>query len=257
LIVNAVLKSLIIFLYPTQCRYCEENLDPADGHYIHKSCWQKAKFITRPYCETCGYPMSPVVALPDKIASCDKCPENLQFRRARSIASYYSDVGEETRRSAVTEALLLLKSHGKTVMAKPLADLMIKAMPTFFGMEDYDYIVPVPLHKKRRRERGYNQVELIGRRLSSATSIPMRTRSLIKTAHTPPQVGLSYEERQRNVKGHFDLSDPLEHAGKRILLIDDVLTTGATANESAKVLLQKGKAKYVDVFTLLRVLQKP
>ena len=247
MIVNAVLKSLIIFLYPTQCRYCKENLDPADGHYICKSCWQTVEFIARPYCETCGYPMSPVVALPEKIASCDQCPDSARFRKVRSVTDYDTVVGA---------ALRLLKYSGKTVMAKPLADLMIKAMPMLFGMEDYDYIVPVPLHRKRRRERGYNQVELIGRRLSSATNIPMRTRSLIKTVHTPPQVGLSYEERQRNVKGHFDLSDPLEHDGKRILLIDDVLTTGATANESSRILLQKGKAKYVDVFTLLRVLQK-
>ena len=241
---NALLKSLIMFLYPAQCRYCGENLDPSDGYYICKSCWQQVEFIKRPYCETCGYPLDPLAALPDKVPSCDRCPENALFRKARFVADYDSAVGE---------AIRLLKYQGKIVMAKPLADLMIKAMPAFFGMEDYDCIVPIPLHKKRRRERGYNQVELIGRRLSSATGISMRTRSLIRTVNAPPQVGLSYEERLRNVRGHFDIPDPSELAGKRILLIDDVLTTGATVAESARVLIREGKVKYVDVFTLLRV----
>jgi ComF family protein len=241
---NALLKSLILFLYPAQCRYCGENLDPSDGHYICKSCWQEIEFIRKPYCETCGYPLGPLAALPDRIPSCDECPENPQFRKARSVAVYDSVVGEAFR---------LLKYHGKTVMARPLADLMIEAMPVFFSMEDYDCIVPVPLHKRRKRERGYNQVELIGRRLTRATGIPMEIHVLIKTVNTPPQVGLSYEERLRNVRGHFDVSDPSRITGKKILLIDDVFTTGTTASESARVLSRKGKAKYVDVFTLLRV----
>ena len=155
--------------------------------------------------------------------------------------------------SAVGTAFRLLKYQGKTVMAKPLAHLMIEAMPVLFGMEDYDYIVPVPLHKRRRRKRGYNQVELLGKRLSGATGIPMETRSLIKTVNTPPQVGLPYQQRLRNVRGHFHVPDASRIAGKRILLIDDVFTTGATVTESARLLLREGKAEFVDVFTLLRV----
>jgi len=250
---NALLKSSILFLYPAQCRYCEENLDPSDGHYICGSCWQEVEFIKRPYCEMCGHPLDPLAALPEKVFSCGKCSEmkeeigSLSFRKARSVAVYDSVVGEAFR---------LMKYDGKTVMAKPLADLMIEAMRLFFGMEDYDCIVPVPLHKRRKRERGYNQVELIGRRLSRATGIPMETHALIKTANTPPQVGLSYQERLRNVRGHFDVPDPSGLAGKKILLIDDVFTTGTTVNESARVLLRKGKVKYVDVFTLLRVVRK-
>ncbi|MFC1712232.1 zinc-ribbon domain-containing protein [Candidatus Poribacteria bacterium] len=244
---NALLKSLIMFLYPAQCRHCGESLDPADGHYICKSCWQQIELIGRPYCETCGRPLDPLAALPEVIPSCDDCPDNLSFRKARSVTVYESAAGAAFR---------LLKYHGKTVMAKPLADLMLEAMPGFFGMEDYDHIIPVPLHKKRRRKRGYNQVELIGEWLSRATNIPMETQSLVKTVNTPPQVGLPYEERQRNVRGHFDVVSPPDLTGKRVLLIDDVFTTGATAGESARTLLRKGKAEYVDVFTLLRVVSK-
>ena len=151
------------------------------------------------------------------------------------------------------EAIRLLKYHGKTVMAKPLAELMTKAMRMFFGMEDYDYIVPVPSHKKEKRERGYNQVELIGRRLSRATGIPMETRSFIKSKHTESQVSQpSAKDRLENVRGVFDVPDPSRIAGKKILLIDDVITSGATVNESAKTLARKGKVKYVDIFTLVR-----
>jgi predicted amidophosphoribosyltransferase len=81
----------------------------------------------------------------------------------------------------------------------------------------------------------------------------METRALIKTVNSPPQVGLSYEERLRNVRGHFGVPDLPGLAGSRVMLLDDVLTTGATVGESARMILQKGKAKYVDVFTLLRV----
>jgi len=238
---NALLRSLITFLYPAQCRHCEENLDPADGHYICKACWQAAKLIEKPYCETCGYPWETV---PEKIPSCRQCPDNALFRKARSVAVYDSVVGT---------ALRLLKYSNKTVMAKPLAELMIDALPVFFGMEDYDYIIPVPLHKKRRRERGYNQVELIGEELSRTTGIPMEAKCLVKTKDTERQEVLSGKERLDNVKGCFDITDPSRTERKRILLIDDVFTTGATVTELTKVLLRKGKAKYVDVFTLLRV----
>jgi ComF family protein len=209
------------------------------------------EFINRPYCETCGCPLDPLAALPDRIPSCDGCPENPWFRKARSVTIYYLDPAAQTV-SVVGRAIRLLKYQGKTVMAKPLADLMSKAIPVFFGMEDYDYIVPVPIHKKKRRERGYNQMELIGQRLSSATGIPLETHSFIKVVNTRSQVNLTREERLVEVKDAFDVPDPSRIAGKRILLIDDVLTTGATMNESAKTLMKKGRVKCVDVFTLAR-----
>lgn len=243
---NALTKSLIMFLYPAQCRHCGENLDPSDGHYICKTCWQEVEFINRPYCETCGYPWDQI-ALSGRIPSCSNCPKSSQFRKARSVAQYDSAVGE---------AIRLLKYHGKTVMAKPLADLMFKAMPMFFGMEDYDYIIPVPSHKKRKRKRGYNPVELIGRRLSSVTGIPIETRSFIKIRNTRSQVDLSLKERLEEVKDAFDVPDPSRIAEKKILLIDDVITSGSTVNESAKTLARKGEVKYVDVFALVRQVTK-
>lgn len=241
---NALLKSLIQFIYPAQCRHCEENLDPADGHYICKSCWEQVKFIENPFCQTCGYPLNPSASLPEKVFSCDECPDDVKFRKARTIAYYDSAVGNAVR---------LLKDQGKAIMANPLADLMAKEMPKLLNVQDYDYIVPVPIHKSKRRQRGYNQMELIGRRLSDKTGIPLEVRSFVKSVNTLPQRGLKAKDREKNIQGSFGVPDRSEIEGKKILLIDDVMTTGATVNECAKVLLMEGKVRYTDVYVLTRV----
>jgi ComF family protein len=240
---NALFRSLIQFLYPAQCRHCKENLDPADGHYICKYCWEEVRFIEAPFCQTCGYPLNPLASLPEKVFSCDNCPDDVKFRKARAIAYYDSVVGEAVR---------LLKYQDKTIMADPLADLMFNTMPRLLDVQDYDYIIPVPIHKKKMRKRGYNQMELIGRRLSTKTGIPLELRSLVKSVNTPPQRGLDAEDRQKNIKGSFEVPDRSKIEGKRILLIDDVMTTGATVSECAKVLLRDGKVRYTDIYVLTR-----
>jgi ComF family protein len=163
-----------------------------------------------------------------------------------------SDSKEEKPISVVSDAIHLLKYDGKTIMAEPLSKLMINNMPILLNVEDYDLIIPLPIHIKKLRKRGYNQVELIGRRLSKATGIPIDTQSLTKIMDTESQASSSYMKRGINLKGAFDVSDPSKIEGKRVLLIDDVMTTGASMNESAKALVTKGKVKYVDVLTLVR-----
>jgi len=244
---NAILKSLIQFLYPAQCRHCEENLDPADGHYICKSCWEEVKFIEEPFCQTCGYPLNSLASLPEKVFSCDECPDDIKFRKARTIAYYYD--------TAVGTAIKLLKDQDKVITADPLADLMVEVMPRLLDVQDYDCIIPVPIHKKKMRKRGYNQMELIGRRLSTKTGIPLEVRSLVKIVNTPPQRGLDAEDRQKNIKDSFEVPDRSKIEGKRILLIDDVMTTGATVSECAKVLLRDGKVRYTDIYVLTRAVQ--
>jgi len=261
---NAILISLIQFLYPAQCRHCEENLDPADGHYICKSCWEEARFIEEPFCQTCGYPLNSLASLPEKVFSCDNCPSDVKFRKARTITYYYDSVvgtaikllkDRDKTISAVGKAIILLKDQDKTIMADPLADLMFNTMPRLLDVQDYDYIMPVPIHKKKMRKRGYNQMELIGRRLSTKTGIPLEVRSLVKSVNTPPQRGLDAKDRQKNIKDSFEVPDRSKIEGKRILLIDDVMTTGATVSECAKVLLKDGKVRYTDIYVLTRTAQ--
>lgn len=242
---NALLKSLIWFLYPAQCRYCGENLDPADSHYICKSCWDQVKYIDMPYCEKCGHPLDPASALPEKVFFCANCPSEASFGKARAIAYYHN--------SAIGEAIRLLKDNGKTIMAGKLAEIMAKGVHDLLDVNDYDCVVPVPIHKKKLRKRGYNQMDLIGRKMSDKLGIPIDAQSLIKKEDTPPQRGLTRAERIENIKGSVSIIDSSKIAGKRVLLIDDVMTTGSTANECARVLLKEGKASNVDVLTLTRV----
>ena len=112
-------------------------------------------------------------------------------------------------------------------------------------------VVPVPLHRRRRRERGFNQAELLGRAIARVARRPCR-RLLVKTASRPPQAGLSAPARHRNAAGAYRARLPAHLLGKRLLLVDDVYTTGATVEACTKTLLAAG-ARAVDVLTLARV----
>jgi ComF family protein len=377
---NALLRSLIQFLYPAQCRHCEENLDPADGHYICKSCWEEVRFIEEPFCQTCGYPLSFArsferdkstdvwfrksrsiahyyddnIVMDEKMDlignfySCSNCPKDAKpsfslslefqidlngnnlsvirrfFARLKNfvfqqhwadniksdrllsefIVNRYSlsdkaiifieqknygwrikdkqqeyiirkednrlnvyqikirpkatddkDDLDEKNYSVVANSIHLLKYNDKTVMAEYLANLMIESFPKLFDLKDYDLIIPLPMHIKKQRKRGYNQVELIGRILSKSIGIPLDTKSLVKIINTDSQVGSSV--RSVNLKGAFDIIEPSNLEGKRILFIDDVMTTGSSVNEPVKILMKKGKVKYVDVYTLVRAVSSP
>ena len=116
---------------------------------------------------------------------------------------------------------------------------------------NYDLIIPVPLHWIKEYSRGFNQAELIGRKISDKFNIPLSKTSLKRIRATPSQIGLSLKERTNNVKGAFSARSSQELSGKRILLVDDVMTTGATVNECSRILLQAG-AREVFVYTLAR-----
>jgi competence protein ComFC len=115
----------------------------------------------------------------------------------------------------------------------------------------YDLIVPVPLHSKRRRERGYNQSAILAHSLGRSIGLPTDERAVIRRSHTLPQVGLTDAQRIKNVQGVFTCEHPDRIAGKRILLVDDVMTTGATVRSASRALLA-GSALRVSVLTLAR-----
>lgn len=117
---------------------------------------------------------------------------------------------------------------------------------------EYDLILPIPLHKSRLRERGYNQSALVAKRLSKESGIDVRFDLLEKVAETRPQVGLSLEERLKNVKESFAVQRPELVKDRDILLVDDVMTTGATVNECSRILKKCGASR-VDVITIARV----
>jgi ComF family protein len=131
---------------------------------------------------------------------------------------------------------------------------MTEGLYRYWDPKRLDLLIPVPLHKQRLRERGFNQALLLVKELSHRTGIPYRKRILQKVRPTLPQVNLSGVEREKGVRGSFEIVRKEELEEKTILLVDDVYTTGATVNECSKVLLAAG-AERVDVFTLAHALK--
>ncbi len=167
------------------------------------------------------------------------------FTMARACCIYEGTLEEAIHRWKYQE-----KTYLSSIFGKWMADIF----PSYWESKMIDLLIPVPLHKKRLRERGFNQSLLLVKELSHRLGIPYQERILRKIRTTTPQVNLSGRERERAVKGVFNILRGEELKGKRVLLVDDVYTTGATVNECSKVLMREG-AKRVDVFTLARAVK--
>ena len=141
----------------------------------------------------------------------------------------------------LADAIRRVKYRRRTDLLGPLARLLVGAVPAYGGR--VDAVVPVPLHRRRLAERGFNQAALLGRPLARALGVPLVTGRLVRVRPTPPQAELAAAERRDNVRGAFALRRPLPD---RVLLVDDVRTTGATLAEAARTLADEGH----DVFTL-------
>ena len=165
------------------------------------------------------------------------------FKQARAVVCY---------KPPVTEALKMFKYRGKMHV---LATFGVLSQQYFqhHPLQQPDIIVPVPLHKKRLRQRGFNQSLIIGRKIFPEWRERIDPHILERHAWTQPQTGLSGAERRRNVRNAFMVRRPEKIKNKKVLLVDDVFTTGATVNECARV-LRKNKAALVDVFTFARAI---
>ena len=148
-------------------------------------------------------------------------------------------------------AIQRYKYHGKTQLAKPLGKILALTMKQHWKKRDIDAMVPVPLHHKRLRQRGFDQAALMLR--TTPWSVPVEYGILKRVRATVPQTALHRRERQKNVRRAFQVVQPARVSGRRLLLVDDVFTTGATVNECSRVLLQHG-ADRVDVLTLARAM---
>jgi ComF family protein len=151
------------------------------------------------------------------------------------------------------------KFQYRVELAVPLSHILWRTLQRYWDLQQIDCIVPVPLHRRRLRRRGFNQADLLIRawpgaiRSSVRRPMPLEvsTKNLVRVRHTPPQVGLDRRQRVVNMMDAFQLTDPCAVRGRRILLVDDVLTTGATVNACARV-LHGAKVASVEVVTLAR-----
>jgi ComF family protein len=199
------------------------------------------RFIERPFCERLGTPFE--VDLGIALLSPAAIADPPVFRRARAVARY-----DETARRLVHR----LKYGDRVELARALGGMMARAGAEL--MLDADVIVPVPLHRSRLWWRRFNQAMALAGALSRTSGVPCDPFLLARVKRTRSQVGLTRTQRGDNLQGAFRVpADAKPHlAGKRVLLVDDVVTTGATANACSRALLRAG-AESVDVLSFARV----
>ena len=207
--------------------------------------------VKSPFCCICGIMFNSRIGDDHICGECIKSPK--KFRMARAVGVY---------EGTLMKTIQQLKYKGKIQLVRPLGMLLFFAFIKYWNNKNrIDIIVPVPLHIKRFRKRGFNQTYLLIKKwLSFAAAFnvelpysKIEKNILIKNKQTEPQTGLDRKQRQSNIKNVFSMGDSSKITGKTILLVDDVYTTGATANECAKVLLNEG-AKSVDLLTLARAM---
>ena len=234
-------RALLDFFLPAKCPLC--GLSPGSPIPDHPcpACLSQIKFFSSPRCLRCG------IGFPSPSDSdhlCSEClTEERHFSRARAVCGY---------EGVIMEAISRLKYGGLTRLATPLGNLLAEYRDPDFSLSDNDLLIPVPLHPRRLRERGFNQSLLLARQVSRRRSIPINFTALQRARQTHPQTQLSGAERRKNVGGAFDVKKKEAVEEKKILLIDDVFTTGATVQECANV-LRKAGASEVQVLTLARV----
>lgn len=236
---SLTLKNLIL---PVFCKQCGVRLLTEENGYFCPTCWESSPRIERPFCPQCGRPHTAGAGLGTRgnflCGPCSAGFEKPPYRRLLAAAHYDG---------AVAEAIKLLKFHDKPRLATALGGLMAEQAANELDCHDYDLLLPVPLHRVRRRARGFNQAELLARHLLPFFPNARLDTSLRRVRPTRVQSRLRTErERRANVKGAFALDPPTHVTGKRVLLIDDVVTTGGTVYECAKVLLN-ARVAYVDV----------
>lgn len=233
-------KSLLDLFLPPRCLKCGKVISGEAG--LCSDCFNEMEFITEPYCKKCGYPFE--MAPDGKSRLCASCARHkaTPFRMLRSAVKYDE---------ASKPLILAFKFMDHTDNAKVFAS-WLKFAARDILVQGVDVIVPIPLHYSRLIKRRYNQSALLARELSKLTGIPVNYDAVIRHRRTKPQVQFSGHARVKNVKGAFSIKKPEQIRGKRILLIDDVMTTGSTLKECA-LALRQAKAKSVDTVTVARV----
>ncbi|MEJ2067779.1 MAG: ComF family protein [Deltaproteobacteria bacterium] len=234
---------LLNLIFPPVCPVCKILLNGKGNDLpLCPTCRTSIKRILPPYCPRCGLPEPSGDGGGYLCGSCLK--EKRHFEIHRSSGLY---------EGALKEAIHTYKYGGVFSLVKVFGDLL---QPTFHTLSrDYpvDVMIPVPLHIRRLRERGFNQALLMVKELSKRIGIPYEGRVLQKIKDTPVQISLKKRERRKNLTGVFQVTDTEALKGKSVVLVDDVYTTGATVNECSRALLKAG-AERVAVLTVARAL---
>ena len=227
-------QTLAEIVLPPVCAGCG-----AVGRQFCGQCQAAVVWVEGPVCHRCGRPERRLANL---CISCQLVPPPLE--KIRAATHHYNPV---------RQVLHKMKYEGYFALAQPLGRLMVDAWPRW--EHQLDLVIPIPLHQRRWRERGYNQSELLTGVLEHELGLPSLASALERSRHTRPQVGLTSEERRANVLGAFT-ANPALVKGKRIMVVDDVYTSGSTLNAAAEALHQAG-ASSVTAYCLTTADHKP
>ncbi len=226
-----MLKTLVLglerLILPPVCLVCKQLIPPTHSHKILCDlCAQRIPFNRVPFCQKCSRPVSHGNRL------CHQClRHNYAFDQAWGT-TYYT--------GPMLKLLPLFKYHEKIALSSCWGDFLWEFFQKYCQNKHFDILMPLPLHPVRQRERGFNQALLITKELNKHLHLPISARNLRRIRHTPHQALLSQKERWTNIHGAFKITDSKEIHKKNILLIDDLLTTGATLSEAAACLKKAG-----------------
>jgi ComF family protein len=232
---SAIKEAILDILYPQNiaCILCRQRARDIDDKGLCRTCASSLPLITPPVCHKCGRPLG-------EDGICIDCAYvRYHFEQAVSVLHYTPEIKQLIHR---------FKYGGISYLSRTLGWWMAEAFNQRCGW-DVDVIVPVPLHPRRQRQRGFNQSALLAREMGRYIGVAVNERVLIRKKYTPAQAGLSKFQRMQNLQDAFEVRKPEAVRGKSVLLVDDVFTTGSTVDECSRVLLQAG-AQRVYVLTL-------
>jgi competence protein ComFC len=228
------------FFYPEICQLCEKERATAKDGFVCSRCWQQVRFIRPPFCERCGLPFEGDLTTTFECTNCREMELHFSFARSAVVA-----------KSVVLETIHRFKYQNVLWFENFLANLFLREAVPVLREQNWDFIVPVPLHPVKHREREFNQAESLARHLSHATKIPLNIKLLQRVSPTVTQTLLTREQRAKNMRDAFAVGGGVKLNGEKIVLVDDVFTTGATTSACAQALKTAGAGE-VCVWTVAR-----
>lgn len=224
--VGKLAKRLLDWVYPRRCAFCDRILG-REEIYLCRSCQKRMPYpVGEPRCKSCGKPLAG-----KETEYCWDCAAHEQ--------SYDRGLGLFLYEGVMKDSLMRVKFHGRKEYGEFLGKLMVRYGGDLIRQVQPEVIIPVPIHKRKRSVRGYNQAELLADEISSGFSIPLRTDLVLRKKFTKAQKELSREDRKKNLKQAFYVDEKVRKY-RKVLLVDDIYTTGSTINIIAAKLKQQG-----------------
>lgn len=237
---KSLLTGLADIIFPPRCLTCDTILDHHGKFPVCPTCSSRIKFIKSPLCTCCGIPYYGADISNHLCGDCSISKP--AFIAARAVCHY---------ETTVLEAIHNFKYKGEIASGKILGRLMASYDYPDIDIRNFSLVMPVPLHSKRLRERGFNQAVILAREIAGMFTIPLDFLTIKRYIHTEPQIHLGKKERASNVRGAFNVTKQDRVRKQKIVLVDDVYTTGSTVKECCRVLMENN-AEEVAVLTLAR-----